>query len=142
MNVVVDTSVAIKWYVEEVYTKEAEYLLCGKFILHAPEILLTEFANILWKKCRNDDVDEQSAELILESFLERPITLHSHRPLVRAAYLGARSHGQAVYDWTYLSLAVRLDYKFVTADRKFFLAVRGTPFKTNIVWIENMMDLK
>lgn len=141
MNLVVDASVAIKWYVKEVNTEDAEFLLRDEFVLHAPELLLTEFANILWKKCRNDDVDADSAESMLESFLARPITLHSHRSLVRAAYLGAKGYGHAVYDWTYLSLAVKLDYPFVTADRKFFLAVRRTQFKNNIVWIENIPSL-
>jgi len=141
MNLVVDASVAIKWYIKEVHTADAEYLLDDRFVLHAPELLLTEFANILWKKCRNDDVDDDTAESIIDSFLARPITLHSHKSLVKAAYVGAKDHGQAVYDWTYLSLAVKLGYPFVTADRKFFLALRGTPFKKNVVWIEIIPDL-
>ena len=58
MIVVVDASIAIKWYVDEVHTSDAEQLIDGRFELHAPELILSEFGNILWKKCRNDDLDE------------------------------------------------------------------------------------
>lgn len=141
MIVVVDASVMIKLYVDEIHTAEAEHLADARFELHAPELLLPEFGNILWKKCRNDDVDEDTAESIIESFLTRPIVLHSQRPFMMAAFSCAKLFGQAVYDWTYLSLAITLGCRFVTADRKFYLGLRNTPYTKYVVWVEKIPDL-
>ena len=55
-----DASVAIKWYVPEVHSEIAACLLDGTHELIAPDLLLPEFGNIVWKKvqrgqslCRN-----------------------------------------------------------------------------------------
>ncbi len=141
MNVVVDANVAIKWYLDEVHTAEAEQLVNGQFDIHAPELLLPEFGNVLWKKCRNDELDEKVAESILGSFLTRSIILHPHSTLLKAAYLGSKETGQAVYDWTYLALAISLECPLVTADRKFFIGLRKTRFKDRAVWVENIPNL-
>ena len=49
--------------------------------------------------------------------------------------------GQAVYDWTYLALAISLECPLVTADRKFFIGLRKTRFKDRAVWVENIPNL-
>ena len=141
MIVVVDASVAIKWYVDEVHTAEAEQLIDGRFELHAPELLLPEFGNILWKKCRNDDLDENVARSALASLRSQSIVIHSNSALVEPAFVGAQETGQSVYDWTYLSLAISLNCKFVTADRKFYIGLRKTRFKGHAVWVENISSL-
>ena len=141
MIVVVDASVAIKWYVDEVHTAEAEQLLDGRFELHAPELLLAEFGNILWKKCRQDELDLTEAEEALELFGKQRVILHPHTTLIKTALLGAIEAGQSVYDWTYLSLALSLTCPLVTADRRFYLGLRNTRFKQQLVWVENIPTL-
>ena len=141
MIVVMDASVLIKWYVDEDFTAEAEQLIDGRFELHAPELLLPEFGNILWKKCRNDDLDENVAISSLASLRSRNIILHSNTTLLEPAFRGAQETGQSVYDWTYLSLAISLDCKFVTADRKFYIGLRKTRFNKYIVWVESVPTL-
>ena len=141
MIVVVDASVAIKWYVDEVHTAEAEQLIDGRFELHAPELLLPEFGNILWKKCRNDDLDENVAISAISSLRSLHIITHSNEALLEPAFQGAQETGQSVYDWTYLSLAISLNCKFVTADRKFYIGLRKTRFKGHAVWVENISSL-
>lgn len=141
MIVVVDASVAIKWYVDEVHTAEAEQLIDKRFELHAPELMLPEFGNILWKKCRNHDLDQSVARSAIASLRSQQITLHSNAALLGPAFHGAQETGQSVYDWTYLSLAISLDCKFVTADRKFYIGLRKTRFKGHAVWVENIPSL-
>lgn len=141
MIVVVDSSVVIKWYVNENHTVEAEQLIDGRFELNAPELLLAEVGNIVWKKLRNDDIDEQLANFTIESIARQKIYLHSHKELFKSAYERAIETRTSVYDWIYLSLALSLSCPFITADRKFFLALRKTRFKKDIVWIENIPDL-
>ena len=54
---VVDASVVIKWHVEEVHSAAARELLDdGGPEMHAPELLLPEVGNILWKKIRRAEV--------------------------------------------------------------------------------------
>jgi plasmid stability protein len=50
-TLVIDASIAIKWMVEEDGTREA-LALREQAKLIAPELLVAECANILWKKCR------------------------------------------------------------------------------------------
>jgi predicted nucleic acid-binding protein len=53
-RVVVDSSVAIKWFVEEPYSVEAHRLLegyqDGTLTLLAPDLMYAEVGNIVWKK--------------------------------------------------------------------------------------------
>ena len=52
MIVVVDTSVAIKRFIEEDDAEDALLLLSKSFELHAPDILILEFDNVLCKLIR------------------------------------------------------------------------------------------
>ncbi len=53
MKLTVDASVVVKWFVSELLHKEAHLLLAHRLDLHAPDILLAEFANTIWKKTRD-----------------------------------------------------------------------------------------
>ena len=46
MKLTVDASVVLKWFVTEPLSGQARQLLNGQLDLHAPDILLAEFANI------------------------------------------------------------------------------------------------
>lgn len=141
MIVVVDASVVIKWYLDEVHTTEAEHLLDDRFELHAPELLVPEFGNILWKKCRQEEIEANEAQMALKLFEKQSVALHPHTSLLKTALLGAIETGQPVYDWTYLSLALSLACPFVTADRRFYIGLRNTGFKQHLVWVENIPTL-
>ncbi|MEQ1604550.1 MAG: type II toxin-antitoxin system VapC family toxin [Pyrinomonadaceae bacterium] len=141
MILVVDASVLVKWFVTEEDSEHAEQLIDRRFELHAPDLLLPEFGNILWKKCRNDDIVEDIAVAAIDAVHRREIVIHSSQELLKAAFWGASETGQSVYDWTYLALAISLDCKFVTADRKFFLGMRTTRFKNRFVWVGNIPSL-
>lgn len=135
MRRVVDASVAIKWYVTEVYTAEAEKLLDGSLELHAPELIVPEFGNIIWKKVRVKDLTVQEAAQIIDAFQKQKIAFHSHDNLLKAAFTGAERTGQTVYDWTYLALAVSLGCELVTADERFYKALEKTSVKKHLLWI-------
>jgi predicted nucleic acid-binding protein len=135
MKYVVDASVAIKWYVPEIYEKEADLLLHGGDRLHVPELILPESANIIWKKVLRGEVTQTEGQLIIAALLKKEWTIHSHQKTLVAAYLGAQDTRQTVYDFTYMALAVSLGCEFVTADKKFYEALESTPFKANLKWI-------
>ncbi len=135
MKKVIDASLAVKWYVAENYTAEAEKLLDGSFDLHAPELIIPEFGNIIWKKIRIKDLTAPEGSQIIDVFRKQKITFHSHAPLAKVAFIGAQMTGQTVYDWSYLSLAVSLDCEFVTADERFYKALEKTRLKKHLLWV-------
>ncbi len=135
MIYVVDASVAVKWYVPESFEQNADRVLASGFELHAPELILPEFANIIWKKIRRGEISEAEGKRMLSAIVSVNWSLHSHQSVVRSAFTGAVETGQTVYDWTYLALAVALSCEFVTADEKFYRAIEQTKLRKNIKWI-------
>lgn len=62
---VVDASVAFKWFVAETGSAEARALLGMGAPLEAPELLLAEVANAVWKMERRGCVMTRQATAIL-----------------------------------------------------------------------------
>ena len=135
MKYVVDASIAVKWYIPEIYERETDRLLKGRHQLYVPELILPEFSNIIWKKVRRGEITEAEGETIVAAFLRKRWTIASHKRTLQSAFTGAVSTGQTVYDWTYLALAISLSCEFVTADEKFYKALEPTAFKANLKWI-------
>lgn len=135
MKYVVDASVVVKWYVPEVYEKEAVSLLNNNNRFHAPELIFPEFCNIIWLKIRREEITQAEGEKIVSEFIQRKFTMHPHKKIIEAAYEGAVLSVQTVYDWTYLALAVSLSCEMITADAKFYKALETTPLKSNLKWI-------
>jgi predicted nucleic acid-binding protein len=59
VNLVIDASVVIKFYVPEILSDNAEQVLSGAadvtLLLYAPDLVYPETGNILWKKqCRRE----------------------------------------------------------------------------------------
>jgi predicted nucleic acid-binding protein len=127
-RVVVDASVAVKWYVPEVGSERAARLLGGGARLLAPELIVAEFGNVLWKKVERRELSDDEATTIAETFLSSgAVAIHPLGPLLRAALdLAVRFH-HPVYDAYYLALAVADNCSFVTADEQLVLALAGTP---------------
>ena len=125
-TVIVDASVVIKWVVPEAGTIDALALL-ERFSLCAPELVVAECANILWKKVTRDELDvgeaDTAARLLEASALE---TRGSRHLLGRATAL-AVSLGHPAYDCLYLVLAQELDLPFVTADERLVRKIAGAP---------------
>ena len=135
MKHVVDASVAIKWYVPEIFESEATNLQTSGVEFHAPDLILPEFSNILWKKNRAGDITKGEANNILDAFTASGVRLHPHKRTARSAFVGASMTGQTVYDWTYLALALALSCSFVTADAKFYKSLENTSIAKHLIWI-------
>jgi len=132
---VIDASVAIKWFVPEILEAEAKRWLDPSNILYAPELLLSEVGNILWKKTRLKEVTEAEAFQIASELKQAPINLISSLDLFLDALTLAQSTGRTVYDCTYLAAAIRQGCQLVTADRKFYDALQHTSRKTYVAWV-------
>lgn len=113
---VIDASIAVKWLVEEEGTAEA-LALRGRARLIAPDLLVAECANILWKKVRRRELTRDEALLAGRLLQGADIELVPMRPLLAAALRLALELDHPAYDCAYLALAVERDCRFVTADR-------------------------
>ena len=135
---VVDASVAVKWFVPEIHSEFALRLLRKGFALQAPELIQAEFGNILWKKCRAGELDGTSAGEILDNLKRSPLVVQPHRAFMKLAWEIALKHRHTFYDSLYLALAMAEKARMVTADRKFYDALAGTPAKRHLLWIEDV----
>lgn len=134
-RLVVDASVAIKWYVPEVHSAAAARLLEGGNELLAPDLIFPEFGNILWKKRRMREIRETEARDILKALRTVPLEVYPSEPLLDAAFEIAISLDRSVYDSLYVALAESQDCRFVTADGKLHNALQNTPLAKSIAWI-------
>lgn len=135
---VVDASVVIKWFVPEIYTEQAVSLLQAESELHAPDLLVPEFGNILWKKVQRREISVQEAEESIQIFQKIPVMTYSTRDLVEKSLEMAIRLKETVYDSLYLALAETLSCPLVTADRVLFEKVKKHKKAKYICWIEDL----
>ena len=116
-TLVIDASVAIKWVVEEEGTDEA-LALRGTAKLIAPDLLVAECANILWKKVRRGELLADEAGFGARLLQAADMELLPTRPLLENATLMAMELNHPAYDCLYLELATRHGCRLVTADEQ------------------------
>lgn len=112
---VIDASIAVKWVVEEDGTENA-LALRGRAKLIAPELLVAECANILWKKIQRGELTEDVALFAARLLQGSDIELLPIRALLEAATRIAIALDHPAYDCIYLALAIERDCRFATAD--------------------------
>ena len=117
-TVVIDASIAIKWVVEEEGTPQSLMLLRRAKVI-APELLVAECANILWRKVRQKELSKDEAHLAAQLLQVSAIELVPTRTLLGAATRIAIELDHPAYDCLYLALAIERDCRFVTADERF-----------------------
>ena len=97
MKLIVDASVAVKWWFTERNTAESQQLLSHRFVLYAPGLLLTEAANVIWKKARSKDTADPQPYLEELTCLSSVVVLCPSTDLVAHALdVGLAIHHQCV----------------------------------------------
>ncbi len=119
MKVTVDASIVVKWYISENRSEEARLLLAHRIERHAPDFLLVEFANTVWKKARRGEIADPRTYLDEIPELGNAIDLRTDRELAERAAGLAVAIDHPVYDCLYLACAEATGSTLITADRKF-----------------------
>jgi predicted nucleic acid-binding protein len=114
-RLVVDSSVVIKWWVPEVHSADALRYLDPDLERDAPELLLAEISNILWKKVGRNELTREQAERIAADVGQADVTIH---PM-----------GLAVAD--------ALFTRVVTADRRLHNAGQNGAFERLVLGVED-----
>jgi predicted nucleic acid-binding protein len=132
---VVDASVAAKWYFREEHSERADALLERSAEILAPGLLVVEIATLVWKRARRGEISEVIADRIVAALRQVPLDLRPTAELVTAALPLALQRGLTLHDAFYVALAIKSGCPLVTADRKLYDLLHGSPLAGHAVWI-------
>lgn len=132
MSFVADASVAIKWFVKEELHEPALDLLDRRDLLHAPDLVVVEVANIAWKKCIKGEIPRDQAEYIAAAIQGCFRYFQPSETLIERALDIALTINHPIYDCLYLACAEQSDGVLVTADTRFYKAIGGTAFASRV----------
>lgn len=130
---VLDTSVAVKFYLPEDLREEALTLLAavGEEIpdLLAPSTVQPEFFNALWQQHRRGKLTREEVRRFWGEFVaDDPASLYAPEDLMPRAAEIAVDSGVIVYDALFLALAENTNTVTVTADGTLLKALEGTDY--------------
>ena len=141
---VVDASIAVKWFVRENDSAMALDLLAGSATahrqLHVPPHFLGEVTNALYQKVRTTDpakhMSAQDVRLLILDLLTLPITVAQPTGLYEHAFDFANRVGlPSIYDSLYVVLAQMLGAELWTADARLLAAVGA-----HAPWVRSLSD--
>lgn len=130
-TLVIDASVAAKWFFTEDDSLAARRLFSPRRRLIAPELIGVELANVIWKRVQREELDSEKAGEIFADFQQvsvQSLEIVSSGPNLPTALSLALVTGRTVYDCLYLSLAMSQQTKLITADKRFAKVLSGSPF--------------
>ena len=133
---VIDACVAIKFVTREQGTDQANAILASDNALIAPDLMQIETAHGLWKKVAAQEIDQAEAIeglATLPEFFERFVPASA---LLRQAQTLSFTLAHSIYDCIYLALALGEAAPLVTADKKFWNAVKRAGFGDHVQLLE------
>jgi predicted nucleic acid-binding protein len=131
-TMIVDASVAIKWFIEEDRSDEARSILAGEAV-HAPGVIRIEVAHVLWKSARRGILSIEALSAALAA-MERNFPLPAPTDgLIRPAIDLMKRIDHPVYDCLYLALAEREGIPLVTADERQYAAARKARIEARLL---------
>ncbi len=141
---VVDTNVAVKWYLTEELEDEALRVLDagerGDVRLLAPDSIEPEFWNVLWERHKDGDLTLDEVRDYWDAFEESVVLLGEVLPLMpRAVEIAAESRC-IIYDALFVALAESEDTVVVTADEKLLKALKETQYEKRGVHLKDITD--
>lgn len=137
-QVVIDASVALKWFFpDEKYGNDALEIL-DKFIsqeieIFAPSLLGYEVLNGLLIAARRGRMPKETAHSAAEGFLDLEIELEDISLLFPEVVHFSQSYDLTAYDASYLSVANTKKIELVTADENLYNRV-----KRDLKWVKHL----
>jgi len=126
MSLVVDASVASKWFFREAGSDAATTILTSGETLIAPELIVAEVGNVALKRYLAEEISFEQAAAAAGATADLVDELASLAGLMPAAFTIARDLRHPIYDCFYLALAEKTGARVVTADTRFMRRVAGT----------------
>lgn len=135
MTYIVDACVAVKWVVQEINYERARVLLKNRENepLLAPDLLLPECINALQKKVKNNEFDIEDIKRVLPVFTKGISRFIPLVDMFEQAVDLSTSLPHSIYDCIYLTCAVKMQCKLITADMEFINQISSTKYKQFVV---------
>lgn len=140
MIIVIDASVAAKWFFDEEHSMLALNLLDNPFELNAPDFFFLEMNSLLCKRARRLELSVTEAFEMDDEVRSMPIQSYPSTALRERAFELALETKSSIYYCLYLALAEVLDGRMVTADRKFFQSLQDSPLRDRMLWVEDLLN--
>jgi len=137
MNLVIDASVAAKWFIRENLHEQAQNLLAYRDLFHAPDLVVAEVANIAWKKCIRGEIAAAQARLIAAASGHYIPHLHAPVPLIERALEMAIALNHSIYDCLYIACAETVEGVLITADPRLKLRAGDTDIEPLIMHLDD-----
>ena len=127
---IIDTSVFIKYVLPEEDSTTVEILItlhrASDIRLSAPDFILTECANVLWKHVRREGMAVEDAVFALNRLINCAVHLTPQSGLLDDALQSAANLNIAVYDALFCVLAERENAPLITADAALLRRLSGS----------------
>lgn len=136
-SLVIDSCVALKWFVDEHDSTSAHRLLTSDLDLVAPDLILVELANAFRKNARLQRMPVEQLERVMETAHRMFTTQIASSALIDEALLLARDIDHPVYDCIYVVAARRAGAPLVTSDSRLVAKVAGTSDKDRVILLEH-----
>jgi len=142
MNYVLDASVVMKWFIPEVHWEKAALLKSySESSLHAPEFFSIGMYEYSEQEGSPQRVANERSQYDSRASLTVPVHVYPWQDLLIEAGQVAHETYRSVYDCLYLVLAKHLNGKMITADKKLYLAMKGSAeWGSHLLWVENILD--
>jgi predicted nucleic acid-binding protein len=117
--IVVDASVAVKWFVNEPGHRAALALTTGREVLGAPDFALLEILNVLRRKLRSGNMTSdqfRAASQLLPCYFDQLVPASQ---LVNDSVVLSSDLDHSIYDCAYLACARLTQSVLLTADLRF-----------------------
>jgi predicted nucleic acid-binding protein len=134
-TLVIDASVAIKWFLPEPHSINAVRLITAGHELLAPDLIFPECGNVLWKKWLRSELEPEVIPAILGDLGRMNLHIVSTTTLVDEAARIAVTCRRSFYDSVYLAVAVKHNGRMVTGDEKLCNALIQTPLADSVISI-------
>jgi predicted nucleic acid-binding protein len=138
---VIDASVAIKWFLPEPHSINALKLLETGDELLAPDLIFAECGNVLWKKWLRRELEAEVIPAILGDLHRMNMRIVPTYMLSEETAKIVVTYRRSFYDSIYLALAVAADGRMVTADEKLCNALGNTPLAKHLVQLGDAIGL-
>lgn len=137
-RLVVDASIAVKWFLPEPNDEHALKLLHSGKQLCAPDLIYAEVGNVLWKRVRFGELTEQEAEIVLLGLLNLPLLIYPIASLAINTLKLSFHMERTFYDSAYLAITASQSIPLATADKRLFNALQNTELQPQVVWVKDI----
>lgn len=128
-SLIVDASVAVKWFFKEHGSDAANELRRGELEISAPDLIIAEIGNAAWKKYLRKQINAADAVFTMRRAPPLFFALVPTLELMEEAMKLSLDLAHPIYDCFYLALAERENAPLVTADEAMIAAARKAKIK-------------